>query len=429
MEFPERPTIYLDVSLMMGNRRNTGIQRVVRNLARVAPEVCRDFRYNCRLIHCIGQQFYRLRYNLIDQDAQDFVAHVARRGMGRQLMQSAIPRFSSPVQPLEMDRVITLNGTWDHPTWLAAMKQLTLQCHVSSVIHDVIPLMHPQFHTEELRRRFDRWFRGLMETIPNLLATSSTGRQQIQDWLAVHGSQPTPRVSQFRLTSQLASWESTLGLAHSPGETPVRPQLSGFLDQSPVLLMVGTVEPRKNHAQVLEACRQLWDGGWKGRLLILGARGWECDQLESMMAGMPSDRLLRLSDASDEELSYAYRNATALVFPSWTEGFGLPIVEALGVGLPVLASDTEIHREVAGSHAGYFPLADAAELATCLEKHERDGYQTLQIAASTFEPVTDRESFRSLVCDAIVAGREFSATIQNVPPWLKSTAERSRAAA
>ena len=423
MRFPERPTIYLDVSLMMGNRLNTGIQRVVRNLAAVAPQVCDEFRYNCRLIQCVGGQFYRLRYNLIDHQSQQWVSKLVRRRLGRRVMDKAIPQFSSPLEPLEMDRVITLNGTWDQPQWLHRIEQLTRQCHVSSVIHDLIPITHPQFHTAELRRRFSHWFEGLVARVPNLIATSSTGRQQILQWLKDHGPEGLvhPRVSQFRLTSGLeSSTVGKVGVTHvGRPDGLIRESLRQFLQaSSPVILAVGTIEPRKNHQQLLDACSRLWADGWNGRLLLLGGRGWDCDPVMSELQ-RHGDRILHLADGTDAELIHAYEHASAMVFASWTEGFGLPIVEALSRGLGVLLSDTPIHREVAGEAGVYFRLDDPQDLGEALLQHESQGFQSLRQRTSHFQPVSCFESFRTLLCDAIVAGRGFRAEVKNVAPWLK----------
>jgi glycosyltransferase involved in cell wall biosynthesis len=81
-------------------------------------------------------------------------------------------------------------------------------------------------------------------------------------------------------------------------------------------------------------------------------------------AGHP---LLHLPGADDRTLEWAYAEAACLVFPSIAEGFGLPIVEALSYGLPVLASDIPVHREVGGAAVEYFPLGDAEVLRRMIE--------------------------------------------------------------
>ena len=77
-------------------------------------------------------------------------------------------------------------------------------------------------------------------------------------------------------------------------------------------------------------------------------------------------RLFVYHDLSDAEIDACYRKSQAVVFPSRTEGFGLPIVEALYRGCPVLASDIPIHHEVGGEHCGFFPLENAQQLCHML---------------------------------------------------------------
>jgi alpha-1,2-rhamnosyltransferase len=74
-------------------------------------------------------------------------------------------------------------------------------------------------------------------------------------------------------------------------------------------------------------------------------------------------RLFWIGDASDAELQFAYREASALIFPTWAEGYGLPIIEAAYFGLPVLCSDLLVLREVGGEHAIYFPRGEPASIA------------------------------------------------------------------
>jgi len=82
-------------------------------------------------------------------------------------------------------------------------------------------------------------------------------------------------------------------------------------------------------------------------------------------------KLFLWNDLDDAELVYCYKNSKALVFPSYVEGFGLPIIEAQHYQLPVLASDTPIHREVGGGSVIYFDLADSADLVTKISDVEQ----------------------------------------------------------
>src|SRR5262249_40144708 len=133
----------------------------------------------------------------------------------------------------------------------------------------------------------------------------------------------------------------------------VRAELIGAFERPPVrktYLMVGTVEPRKNHAHVLSAFEQLWSAGADVNLAIVGKYSWNSTEFKERLRRHPcfGNRLFWFEDVRDGELEYCYRHAAALITASYAEGFNLPIVEALRAGCPVLASDIPVHREVGG---------------------------------------------------------------------------------
>jgi hypothetical protein len=133
----------------------------------------------------------------------------------------------------------------------------------------------------------------------------------------------------------------------------------------PTFLMVGTIEPRKRHALVLDAFEKVWAKGHQCRLCIIGKEGWEVAPLMKRIRSHPeSDRRFMFIDrATDGELHLAYQSATALIAASIAEGFGLPVVEAALHGVPSLASDISVFREVGGEGAFYFSPDDADDLA------------------------------------------------------------------
>jgi alpha-1,2-rhamnosyltransferase len=142
--------------------------------------------------------------------------------------------------------------------------------------------------------------------------------------------------------------------------------------------MVGTIEPRKNHSLVLDAFDQAWSEGSQAPLVVIGKRGWQCEDVIARFADITRNGrpFTYICDATDADLQYAYRRSRCLIFPSFAEGFGLPIVEALAQGLPVIASDIPVHREVGNGHATYIPLGDPTHLARLIHSIE-DGSTTL----------------------------------------------------
>lgn len=121
-------------------------------------------------------------------------------------------------------------------------------------------------------------------------------------------------------------------------------------DEMPLLLCVGSHEPRKNHDAVLYAAEALWNAGRRFGLVFIGGNAWgnrdftlRVEQLAEL--GQP---VRTISSVTDQLLWGAYRCARATVFPSWNEGFGLPVAESIATGTPVVTSDFGSMREIAG---------------------------------------------------------------------------------
>ncbi len=130
-------------------------------------------------------------------------------------------------------------------------------------------------------------------------------------------------------------------------------------------LHVGTLEPRKNLAMLLRAWEQL-HAGRRGLLplVLCGAAGWKNDDLHPMIArGVSEGWLISCGYVSQAALAGLYRSAVLVCCPSLYEGFGLPVLEAMGAGTPVLASDIPVHREIAGDAAILLPSEDPARWA------------------------------------------------------------------
>lgn len=113
-------------------------------------------------------------------------------------------------------------------------------------------------------------------------------------------------------------------------------------------LSVGTLEPRKN----LKGLIQVYlSGNFEGELVLVGAKGWEDEQLFKLIDGARNIRVLDYVD--DQDLKILYKNALCLVYPSFYEGFGLPVLEAMSLGVPVICSNTSSLPEVGGDAPVY----------------------------------------------------------------------------
>lgn len=137
----------------------------------------------------------------------------------------------------------------------------------------------------------------------------------------------------------------------------------------PTFLMVGTIEPRKGYRQALGAFEILWKEGYDLNLVIVGKEGWMTQDIIERIKTHPelNRRLFWINNASDEFLDKIYRACTALIMASEDEGFGLPIVEAAYRGLPIIARDIRVFREIARNGAYYFSGLRPEDLADAIK--------------------------------------------------------------
>jgi len=262
----------------------------------------------------------------------------------------------------QRDILLLTDASWYLPLWPAVTEAREAGCAVGCVLYDLIPIDHPQFceggHTEAFRK----WLERALEHVDFSIAISQVVRRRVEEY--ARSSRPTGKrclrfFDHFRLGADYS---------HLPAKRGIRKRLEQFFvsdgTDSPYLT-VGTVEPRKNHTCLLDAFDMVWQQAPAARLCILGEIGRGVDDVVRRIKEHPKfgRTLLMLNDATDEELSFCYEKAKAFVFPSAAEGFGLPIVEALRHGLPVLASDIPIHREIGRDDCAFFAPSRPQALA------------------------------------------------------------------
>ncbi|UTY58019.1 glycosyltransferase family 1 protein [Massilia sp. erpn] len=237
------------------------------------------------------------------------------------------------------------------------------------LVYDLLPLTLPAMFAAGAAPWFTRWLETVAGVADSLLCISRAVADELLVWLeqAQLHHPGTLRVAHFALGADLAADPATRQPAHAvlrPQEAQVLAQLDGATS----FLMVGTLEPRKMHGQALDAFEHLWAAGSSACLVIAGKAGWMTEALVARLDGHAENgrRLFWLHHASDAALQRLYHGCSALLAASAGEGFGLPLVEAARAGLPILARDLPVFREVCGAHAHYFS-GDAGALAAAVQ--------------------------------------------------------------
>ncbi len=272
------------------------------------------------------------------------------------------------------------------------------------VIYDLIAISRPDFFPPELAPMMLRWLKSVAEIADGVVCISRTVADEIFEWLSeAHLRRYLPlSIGFFQLGSDLHASLPTKGL----------PKGSSILLQKmrsrPSFLMVGTLEPRKGHRQMLAAMEILWTQGLDVNLVIVGKKGWMMNEFAEGTLNHPeyNKRLFWLQAISDEMLDAVYGAARSLVAPSEGEGFGLPLVEAAQYGLPIIARDLPVFREVAGNHAFYFQGLEPSALANAIQRWLALG--RAQPTSSGIQCLTWKESSAQLL--DVVLGKQWYRT-------------------
>ena len=220
---------------------------------------------------------------------------------------------------------------WMYPPQRAGVRATT--------IHDLVPLHHPEWTTARTRAMHGRKYRNAAATCHVIFVNSAyTGRD---------------------VARTLSVPEERIRVAHPAPKDDYRPDGPAEDLGAPYVLTVATLEPRKNLQVLVEAHRLL---GGDLELAVVGGEGWGEQPL------LDGQRIRRLGYVSDQELARLYRGATAVAYPSRFEGFGIPVIEAMACGVPVVVSSHESLDEASGDAAVRADPEDPAAFAAAIER-------------------------------------------------------------
>lgn len=408
--------VYLDCTFTYHSGLNTGIQRVVRNILARHQLAQEKFGYEFQPVVCILGRYYKIpadevlrrqpalavfgrrikkmitEYRLQIQSifgksrpvviVLDYTEMIMRKIFSLfKFMRMYLIGFMRRKSRVDFEAgsvFVLLDAFWAYDVVEAFSRSNKGVKKVVSVIYDLIPVYHSKFVEEVNCQRFSQALPRLFLIVDQFVCISESVAQDLRKYRAER-SLPSRCIGSFRLGGDFVL---NGGNALSSNYNPASELVDIFAKQES-WLVVGTIEPRKNHKFILDAFDELWEEGFAGQLVIVGRVGWMCeDVIERIKSHQElNKKLYFLESISDEDLQFCYSRTCGLIFASHAEGFGLPLVEAMSKGIRVVCSDIPVFKEVGGGYPTYFQLGNIESLKVVLKaapqvQYKKSGWPT-----------------------------------------------------
>jgi glycosyltransferase involved in cell wall biosynthesis len=230
-------------------------------------------------------------------------------------------------------------------------------------LHDLIPVTHPEYCRAGEADKHRLRIRATLDLGAGVIVNSQATLDDLRNFAEQEGRASIP-----------SALVAPLGL-DIPGRSLRQSYGAPMHFRSPYFVMLGTIEPRKNHLFILtlwaELARKL--GSACPQLIIIGRRGWECEQVVDMLDRSEAVRghVVELASCTDREVADLLGHARALLFPSFAEGYGLPLLEAFVRGAPVIASRLPAFVELVGDIPDYRRPVDGLGWLDLIEEYAR----------------------------------------------------------
>jgi glycosyltransferase involved in cell wall biosynthesis len=261
-------------------------------------------------------------------------------------------------------------------------------------VYDLLPIQFPQFSNIGVASGHESWLK-VITNADGAICISNATSLALKQWM--------------KKSSIVQSRPMSLDFCHLGADLKKQALSYKITEQDKILqskinentsfLSVGTLEPRKGYGQVLEAFELLWSKESNVSLVIIGKEGWLVSDLVAKIRQHPKlgSKLFWLDDVNDATLELAYSSCDCLVAASEGEGFGLPLIEAAQSGLPIIARDMPVFKEVAGKYAHYFAGLEPKKLAEEIENWMNLFEEGSHIRSADMPWLTWRESTEHLL--------------------------------
>jgi len=286
----------------------------------------------------------------------------AKRLLGALATRDAAPRHEVPFA--DGDVLVNLGGAWHDRCFPEAVDRLRHEkgVRVAFLLHDIIPVTHPEWVVPTLAEGFRSWLREMVAIADLVFTSSHHVRNEFLTYVAQEGLR-LPPVSILRFSGGFEKWNAAASIERmAPTQLPAQ-----------FALFVSTIESRKNHQLLIQIWRRLIEKrGWASvpHLVFVGRSAFGGETLVRQLEESRNldGKVLIVSGLTDAELEQAYRSCRITVFPSLVEGWGLPVAESLAYGKLCIASNRTSIPETGGDLVDYF---DPGDFEDALGKIER----------------------------------------------------------
>lgn len=388
--------IYLDCTHTYNSGQNTGIQRVVKNIVQNRFEVSKLFG-----IEIVPVVFYNKEYKKFDRFPDIRATSSIKKYKVKNILKKVLsffrkffskvkviddflhnPKFilklnsyyervfvsyhveDEKVEFSQNDILLFLDATWlnsEYKFYESLKNRYGIK--IVATIYDLIPINQSQFCSVDLTLTLKDWFEKSINLVDAYIGISKFVQKECYEYIknSLNSDVLESKFDYFYLGANLKDFDLS--------KVDIRDDFKNIFNTKNVFITVSTIEPRKNHKYIVDSFDKLWEKGVDVRYVIIGKVGWEVDDFISRVKNHKeyNSRLFLLENIDDEHLLYAYKNSKALIFASFIEGFGLPIIESLHNKLQVLASDIGVHREIGRDFVSYFNLNDINSLIKLIE--------------------------------------------------------------
>ncbi len=298
------------------------------------------------------------------------------------------------------DNLLVPDSTWNQPGFFAALRGHLNRPRVIGFIYDMIQLERPDFVGEQAQEQFRVWASEVARNSAEIVCISkysARGMQKLVDVLALGSGAPIVRSIKFgnKVDGDLGCSVPGCSMAELP---------ASLRGDSGWIVWLGSVDRRKNLDVVLLALEGLYTSGrLQRKFVVAGRRAGGSEELIHRVRNNPvlRERVVFVDTPSERLVSKLFLGAELLVFSSWSEGYGLPVAEALQHGIPVIASSWTSIPEVSGDLVDYFEPWDSRALSELLERFDTDGdyRRDLRKRAALFVPTDWSETLKDIMHD------------------------------